>query len=274
MIADLHIHTTASDGRITPRNILKHALEAGLSYISITDHDTVNGLLDLYQGITDKNNDISIIPGIEFSTDLPENEVHILGYHIDVYHLELREQLDILTAHRHERAKQIIHKLKQLGYVIDYLRVIELAQDATSIGRPHIARALVEKGYFSTVAEVFAVLLDKNGSAYVPHYKLNPSQVITLIKKAGGIPVLAHPGLVRDDSIVLELIHNYGILGLEVYHPAHSQLQTETYLEMANRYQLFVTGGSDFHGISTRFPQKLGVFTIPATLAKKLRHKK
>jgi predicted metal-dependent phosphoesterase TrpH len=269
MTADLHIHTTASDGRLTPEDILKHAIEAGLSYISITDHDTVNGLLELYEKPGNKINTICIIPGIEFSTDLPENEVHILGYNIDIYNLELRNQLDVLVTHRHERTKQVIHKLNQLGYTIDYLRVIELAQHATSIGRPHIARALIEKGYFSTVSDVFITLLDKNGPAYVPHYKLTPLQVITLIKKAGGIPVLAHPGLIGNDTIILDLI-NIGIIGLEVYHPSHNTLQTQKYLDLANQYQLVVTGGSDFHAISTRFPERLGLFTIPASLAKKL----
>ena len=269
MTADLHIHTTASDGRLSPEDILKHAIEAGLSYISITDHDTVNGLLKLYERLENKTINICIIPGIEFSTDLPENEVHILGYKIDIYNVELRNQLNILVTHRHERTKQIIHKLNKLGYTIDYLRVIELAQNATSIGRPHIARALIEKGYFSTVSDVFTTLLDKKGLAYVPHYKLAPLQVITLIKKAGGIPVLAHPGLIGNDEIVLDLI-NIGILGLEVYHPRHNTLQTNKYLDLASQYQLIVTGGSDFHAIPTRFPEKLGLFTIPANLAEKL----
>lgn len=269
MTADLHIHTTASDGRFTPENILIHAIDAKLSYIAITDHDTVNGLLELYEEGKDKIDRICLIPGIEFSTDLPKNEVHILGYHIDIYNVELRKQLDILVTHRHERTKQIIKKLKQLGYTIDYLRVIELAQHATSIGRPHVARALVEKGYFSTVSEVFTTLLNKKGSAYVPHYKLTPLQVITLIKNAGGIPVLAHPGLVGDDTIILDLIH-HGLVGLEVYHPTHDQIQTQKYLDMAKQYQLLVTGGSDFHAVPNRFPPKLGLFTIPANLAKEI----
>jgi predicted metal-dependent phosphoesterase TrpH len=269
MTADLHIHTTASDGRLTSERILTHAIEAGLSYISITDHDTVNGLLELYEKREHKTDMICIIPGIELSTDLPENEVHILGYNIDIYNFELRNQLDILVTHRHERTKRIIHKLYQLGYTIDYLRVMELAQHATAIGRPHIARALIDKGYFSTISDVFITLLDKNGPAYVPHYKLTPLQVIALIKKAGGVPVVAHPGLIGNDGIVLDLI-NIGILGLEVYHPKHNTLQTQKYLDLASQYQLLVTGGSDFHAIPTRFPGRLGLFTIPANLAKKL----
>lgn len=271
MIADLHIHTTASDGRLSPNEILQQVIEVGLSYISITDHDTVDGLLEVYNLIDTKNTmgTISIIPGIEFSTDLPENEVHILGYHMDVYNLELQDQLNLLVAHRHERIKQMIHKVNQLGYAIDYHRVIEIAKRATSLGRPHLAKALVEKGYFSTVSEVFTTLLNNNAPAYIPHYKLTPLQVIALIKKTGGIPVLAHPGLIGNDLIVLDLI-KAGILGLEVYHPTHNELQVEKYLNMAEEYQLLVTGGSDFHGVPTRFPEKLGLFTIPASLAKKL----
>jgi predicted metal-dependent phosphoesterase TrpH len=270
MTADLHIHTTASDGRLSPSNILQQAMEVGLSYIAITDHDTVDGLLEIHETI-EKNtiDNISIINGIELSTDLPENEVHILGYQIDIYNLELRNQLNLLVAHRHERIKQMIHKLNQLGYSIDYLRVIEIAKQATSIGRPHLAKALIEKGYFSNVSDAFTTLLNRSAPAYVPHYKLTPLQVITLIKKAGGIPVLAHPGLIGNDNIVLNLI-NIGILGLEVYHPTHNELQIQKYLDMANQYRLLVTGGSDFHAVPNRFPEKLGLFTIPACLAKKL----
>jgi len=270
MTADLHIHTTASDGRLSPNSILQQAMEVGLSYIAIADHDTVDGLLEINEIIKKNTIDtISIIPGIEFSTDLPENEVHILGYQIDIYNLELRNQLNLLVAHRRERIKQMIHKLSQLGYSIDYLRVIEIAKQATSIGRPHLAKALIEKGYFSTVSDVFTALLNKNSPVYVPHYKLTPSQVITLIKKAGGIPVLAHPGLIGNDNIVLDLI-NAGILGLEAYHPTHTEIQIQRYLDLANQYNLYITGGSDFHAVPTRFPERLGLFTIPASLAKKL----
>lgn len=269
MTADLHIHTTASDGRFSPPEIIKQALEAGLSYIAITDHDTVDGLLKLRQLETSIPANLAIIPGIEFSTDLPNNEVHILGYGIDIFHQELRSQLDHLVTQRHERAKQIIGKLNQLGYEITYERILTLAGHATSIGRPHIARALVEKKYFSTVSDVFNELLYKNGPAYIPHYKLTPKQIIELIKQAGGIPVLAHPGLVGNDDLVLEMI-SLGISGLEVYHPTHDADQIQKYLDLAQQHHLAITGGSDFHGIPARFPQKLGIFTISANLARQL----
>jgi len=265
MTADLHIHTTASDGRLSPASIIDQAIQAKLSYIAITDHDTVDGLLQLSTIQQSLPGNLFVIPGIELSTDLPENEVHILGYYIDIFNAELCHQLDLLIAHRHERAQQMIVKLNQLGYAITYLHVLELAGQATSIGRPHIAKALVAKKYFSTVSDVFTTLLDKNGPAYVPHYKLTPNQVIELIKRAGGVPVLAHPGLVGNDNIILDIIES-GILGLEVYHPKHDEGQIQKYLELANKHQLAITGGSDFHAIPARFPHKLGIYTIPANL--------
>lgn len=270
MTADLHIHTTASDGRLSPESVLAEAIQAGLSHIAITDHDTVDGLLQLYEDEENIPSNIRVIPGIEFSTELPKNEIHILGYYIDIYNTQLRDQLKSLVANRHQRTKQMIIKLNQLGYAIDYLHVLQLAKQVTSIGRPHLAEALVQKGYFGTVSDAFNVLLDKSGPAYVPHYKMTPAQVIALIKAAGGIPVLAHPGLVGDDNIILDVI-NAGVLGLEVYHPTHNEIQIKTYLTLANQYQLAITGGSDFHAIPARFPQKLGMFTIPAELANKLK---
>lgn len=270
LTADLHVHTTASDGRLSPEKIIDQAMEAGLSYIAITDHDTVDGLVQLRLMQQSLPASLVVIPGIEFGTDLGDNEVHILGYYIDIFNTELRSQLDILTAHRLERAKETIVKLSQLGYFITYQRVLELAGKATSIGRPHIAKALVEKGYFSSISEVFMTLLGNNGPAYVSHYKLSPKQIIELIKKAGGVPVLAHPGLVGDDHLVLDIIR-LGILGLEVYHPKHSEEQVQKYMRMADAYQLATTGGSDFHGIPARFPHKLGIFTIPADLTYQLK---
>jgi len=270
MTADLHIHTIASDGRLSPADIINQAIQEKLSYIAITDHDTVAGLLQLNAIQDSLPTSLCIIPGIELSTDLLDNEVHILGYYIDIFNTELHNQLELLIFHRHERAKQIIAKLNQLGYSITYLRVLELAGQVTSIGRPHIAKALVEKSYFSTVSDVFTTLLDTNGPAYIPHYKLTPKQVIQLIKRAGGVPVLAHPGLVGNDRIVLDII-DAGIAGLEVYHPKHDEEQIQKYLKMAHKYQLAITGGSDFHGIPSRFPHKLGIFTIPANLVCSLR---
>lgn len=269
MIADLHIHTNASDGRLSPLEVVEQAIQSGLSSIAITDHDTIDGLLMLEQQGKLQNERLTIIPGIEFSGDLPDHEVHILGYNLDIYNKELREQLDVLIADRLQRTKKMIAKLAKLGYPIEFQRVLELAGRSTALGRPHVARALVERGYFATVTDVFNQLLYKNGPAFVDHYKLSIPDVIELIKKTGGFPVLAHPGLIGDDSIVMNIIRS-GILGLEVFHPKHQPDEVKKYMRLASRYGLLVTGGSDFHAIPTRFPERLGIFSIDNQLAQKL----
>ncbi|HWR43079.1 PHP domain-containing protein [Sporomusa sp.] len=267
MIADLHIHSTASDGRLSPLEIVRQAEDAGLSHIAITDHDTVAAHLELREaGIIDNSmSKLSIIPGIEFSTDLPWHEVHILGYFIDIDNMKLRDQLEVILNDRLRRSRTMVEKLIQLGYSIDYDSVLEFAGQAMAVGRPHVAKVLVENGYFKTVSEAFDVLLAKNGPAYVPHYKLTPEQAIRLIEQAGGIAVLAHPGLIGDDNLVLNMV-KAGMRGLEVFHPEHDQAMTSRYLDIANKYNLKITGGSDFHAIPGRYPEKLGEFTISAAL--------
>ncbi|CUH96169.1 hypothetical protein P22_2257 [Propionispora sp. 2/2-37] len=266
MSIDLHIHTTASDGRYSPEEIIVQAQKAGLTHIAITDHDTVDGLLALArQGRLQRSPCLTVIPGIEFSTDLPQHEVHILGYHIDIHQRAFQEQLAILKKDRQLRTRRIIEKLNQLGYDIDYEQVVKIAGQNAALGRAQISKALVEKGYFNTVGEVFERLLQKNGPAYVPHYKLSPDNVIQLIRQVGGKAVLAHPGLVGDDGVVLAMIHA-GIDGLEVYHPRHDARDTQKYLEMAQQHGLLITGGSDFHGIAGRFPERLGMMSIPRSL--------
>ncbi|MGI6093691.1 MAG: PHP domain-containing protein [Veillonellaceae bacterium] len=264
MPADLHIHTTASDGRLSPEEVLIKAAECGLSFIAITDHDTIDGLISLKDFCL--NHSPVVIPGIEFSIDMPDHEVHLLGYYIDPFDAQLQKQLISITNDRRQRIEKIVTKLNDLGYNITKEEVLKSTKATASIGRPYIARILVEKGYFQTVGDAFEKLLCKNGPGYVPHYKLKPQQAIKLINGAGGIAVLAHPGLIGDESIVLRMIE-YGVCGLEVYHPKHNQEQRNKYLQLAKRYKLIVTGGSDFHGIPSRYPEKLGEFTVPNALA-------
>ncbi|VBB06002.1 Hypothetical protein LUCI_1213 [Lucifera butyrica] len=266
MIADLHIHTTASDGRLSPAETINAAINAGLTCIAITDHDTVAGIKELNSSCPSYAKSLSVIPGIELNTDLPTHEVHILGYFIDIDNAELLSELESILRGRRQRALRMVEILNQLGYAVQYERVKEIAGQSVAIGRPHIAKALLEKGYFGTTQDVFTALLEKNAPAYVPHYKLNPAKAIQLIKKAGGIPVLAHPGLIGDDMVVKEMM-TAGIQGLEVYHPKHDSVTTQKYLNLALRSKLLVTGGSDFHGIPGRLPEELGTFSIPLQLA-------
>lgn len=262
MTADLHIHTTASDGKYTPEELIKQAKEAGLTYVSITDHDTVAGLRQVISNRTS----LKIIPGLELSTDLANREVHILAYSFEIDHPQLSLELEKIVEDRFLRAKKMVKKLNALGYAVNYDRILKIAGQATAIGRPHVAKALVESGYFNQVGDAFPGLLEKNGPAYVPHYKMSPEFAIRLVECAGGIPVIAHPGLIGDDTVVLHLIQE-GAKGLEVYHPKHDQFQTDKYLRMTQAHNLLVTGGSDFHGITGRFPERLGEFTVPETLA-------
>lgn len=266
MIADLHIHTTASDGRLSPEEILEQAANAGLAYIAITDHDTVDGLLRLQNLCPANSENPVILSGIEFSADFPDNEVHILGYGFNPIHPELQQQLEILTQDRLTRAERMTKKLAMLGYPVDFSRLLEIAGGATSVGRPHVAAALLEKGYFPTVGAVFENLLEKSKPGYLPHYKIPAQDIIELIKTAGGIPVLAHPGLVGDEQLVREIIR-MGVLGIEVYHPKHDPSQIKHYHALATERQLLITGGSDFHAIPGRYPERLGEFTVPGELA-------
>ena len=266
MVADLHVHTTASDGRYTPEEVWAQAVRAGLSHMAVTDHDTVDGLLTL-DGRTDGGP--VLIPGIEFSTDLPDCEVHILGYHFNPANPELNRQIGLIARDRQDRAERMVAKLAKLGYPVGYDRVLAIAGDSSAVGRPHVAAALVEQGYFPDVAAVFADVLEHGKPGYVPHYKLTPGDTVALIKSAGGLAVLAHPGLVGDDAVVRAMLR-LGMDGIEAHHPSHNKAATAKYLAMAAEYGLAVTGGSDFHGIPGRFPETLGEFTVPAALAQRL----
>lgn len=264
MVADLHIHTTASDGVYTPLEIWAQAVRAGLSHIAVTDHDTLDGFLALAGNLGGAAP--VLIPGIEFSTDLPHCEVHILGYHFDPADTELNRQIDLIARDRLDRAERMVAKLAKLGYPVSYDRVLAIAGDASAVGRPHVAAALVAAGHFPDIATVFDVILGHDKPGYVPHYKLTPARVVSLIHGAGGLAVLAHPGLVGDDTVVRAML-SLGIDGLEVYHPKHDRTATARYLALAAHHRVAVTGGSDFHGLSGRYPEKLGEFTIPAALA-------
>lgn len=257
-LVDLHLHTTASDGRLTPQEVLQCAEEQGLEYIAITDHDTVEGYLEV-AGLTGRK--VKVIAGVEFSTDLPEHEVHILGYGIDANDRKLAAYFSLLREARQKRIMKMVEKLQDLGFFLEYEDVVKTAGDAVCIGRPHVARTLVEKGYFKLSEEAFISLIGKKKPAYVPHYKLTPQEVIALIKNAGGIPVLAHPGLVGCDAIVESLIED-GIAGMEVFHPRHSEEETKRYLAMAEAKGLIISGGSDFHAIEGRYPETIGAFKI------------
>lgn len=244
---DLHIHTIASDGVLTSEEIINNAIKMGIKGIAITDHDTVNGLDKAEKYIKNLNTILKFIPGIELNTDYKDSEVHILGYFIDYKNEILLAKLAELRDVRYKRAIKMMERLKSMGLVVNLEDVEKLAK-GDIIARPHIGQALVDKGYLFSVREAFDKYLGKGKPAYVPRAKFSPQEAINLINSVGGIAVLAHPGLIKNEGIIYEVIE-MGIEGLEVYYPEHHSLQIDNYLKICQKENLLITGGSDFHGI-------------------------
>lgn len=270
MLTDLHMHTNCSDGNLEPEELVLAAVNNGLSVISITDHDVVKAYDLAQKFIMNQKLPLKIISGVEINTNSANREVHVLGYHIDTTSGKLAERLKMLQTERVLRVEKILLKLKQLGYGLDKADILSVTREVISLGRPHIAKALINKGYFANKAEVFDKLLANGAPAYVPHVKLEVGEAVNLINNAGGIAVLAHPGLIKDDMLVENLLDKYNFQGLEVYYPQHTPMQIAKYLAWANIRNLLVSGGSDFHGVSGRYPSKLGVFSISNEINKDL----
>lgn len=250
MCVDLHIHTTASDGSLTPSQVVRYANEKGLKAIAITDHDTIHGNQEaIKEGIREG---VEVIPGVEISVDYSPGTMHMLGYFIDTDDLTLNEKLTLLQGSRADRNPRIIEKLNKLGLDLTYDEVVQ-ASGGGQVGRPHMAQVLMEKGYTKSIKEAFDKYLGKGAPAYLDKFRLGAAEAITMITDAGGIPVLAHPFTLycksseELDALVKNLVHQ-GLRGLEVYYSEHDERQTSSYKLLAKRYHLAITGGSDFHG--------------------------
>lgn len=243
---DLHVHTVASDGLLTPAEVIDLAVQIGLKGIAITDHDTLKGLHPAAEYIRTNNINLDLVPGIEINTDVEIGEVHILGYFIDPGDEKLKNRLEEIKGFRRERALKMIGRLAELGLHVTVEAVEGLAR-GDLIGRPHIAMALKEKGYVGSIREAFDKYIAQGGPAYVPRYKFPPAEAIALIHQAGGIAVLAHPGLIKDEKTIAGIV-DLGIDGVEVYYPEHNENQIKDYEKLAKDHGLLITGGSDFHG--------------------------
>jgi predicted metal-dependent phosphoesterase TrpH len=265
---DLHIHSTASDGRLSPEDIVIAAAGLGLAAIAIADHDSVDAVAPAlsaaraFPGLT-------VIPAAEISTDVPRGEVHILGYFIDHTDGELRATLSRLRNSRRERAQGMISKLAKLGINIDWQRVQEIAGSG-AIGRPHIARAMLEKGYITSLKEAFTRYIGRDGPAYVEREKMTPVEVVTLVLKANGLPVLAHPPTVNDPEAVIIELKAAGLVGLEAYYNNYRADEIERMLRLADRHGLIATGGSDYHGLDATSETMIGGVEVPAVAAERL----
>ncbi|HZK43598.1 MAG TPA: PHP domain-containing protein [Syntrophomonadaceae bacterium] len=266
---DLHIHTKASDGVYSAEEIIDNAIKIGLEGIAITDHDTVDGLSVAKDYLKKLKTTLKFVPGIELNTDYKDVEVHILGYFIDYYHQPLLDKLIEIKQSRYERAAKMVERLHNIGLIISFEDVKRMAEGGV-IARPHIAQALMDKGYVFSVKEAFNKYISKGRPGYVPRYKFSPDEAISLIKESGGIAVLAHPGLIKNGNIVEEII-KMGIEGIEVYYPQHHPILIDNYLKICNENGLLVTGGSDFHGIGAGDSHgRLGSTGINQILFKKL----
>lgn len=245
---DLHLHTTCSDGLDTPEEIVEAAIQEGYTVISITDHDTVEGVI---RGIkAAEGTGLDLIAGIELSSIEDLYDIHILGYHIDYTDAEFIRRISFFKEKRKERAEEIVAYLNRLGLDIQIDTVLRIAHGAP-VGRPHIAEALVSEELVTTYDEAFTRYIGTHGPAYVPKYKVTPGEAIELILKSGGIPVLAHPGVLNRDELIFELME-YGLMGVEAIHPLHVVEKQMYYEKLAKKYGLIVTGGSDWHGKGRR----------------------
>jgi len=248
-LADLHTHTTASDGLQRPSENVRLAKAAGLAAIAITDHDTVEGIEEAI--LEGERLGITVVPGVEISTVANGIDIHVLGYYTNWQDEAWRTKLSGLLQVRDRRNDMILDKLRSLGIPVTMEEVIEEAlrqgKDSGSIGRPHIAAVLLAKGAVSTMQEAFDRYLASGGLAYMNPPRLHPFEAIEWIREAGGTSVIAHPGLYGDDALVEQLIL-HGAEGIEVFHSDHSADDEERYAVLAHKYDLIVTGGSDFHG--------------------------
>ena len=265
---DLHVHTNASDGKYPPAELVALGARNGLGLLAITDHDTIAGIAPALEAAR-AFPDLKIIPGVEISSHAPGSEVHMLGYFIDSGNSELLKQLAALGDSRQDRARAIVEKLRGLGLDISLERVQEIAGDG-SIGRPHIAQALMEKGYVSSFQEVFTRYIGQGGPAYVERIKLTPDEAVKLILRCGGLPVLAHPSTINDAEAVVSRLAATGLVGLEAYYKDYTDQQRYDMVSLAYRYKLITTGGSDFHGIDEATEVMLGDARVPRECSQNL----
>jgi len=258
MFADLHLHTNFSDGTYTPEELASFGRQHGLAAMSLTDHDTIEGCARMATAC--QTIGIEFISGSELTAELNGNELHLLGYFIDVQNPKLLTEMSRFQGVRQNRIREMVARLNRLNIPLRAEAVFALA-NCLSPGRPHVARALVQAGFCKNLDEAFDRFLKKHKSAWVPKFKMSAPDAIALIHQAGGVAVMAHPGLNRTDAIIPDLVAA-GLDGLECFHSKHSTAAAEHYLMLADKHRLLVTGGSDCHGMNKGKPL-IGSVKIP-----------
>ena len=265
---DLHIHSTASDGRFSPADIVQKAAERRLAFIAIADHDSVAGIVPALAAAK-AFPWLRVIPSIEISTDVPHGEAHVLGYFIDYTSHKLLATLARFRDSRRKRAQGMVAKLEKLGIHIEWQRVQEIAGSGT-MARPHIAQAMLEKGYITSLKEAFTKYISQGGPAYVEREKMTPVEAVALILGANGLPVLAHPFTVNNPEMVIIELKAAGMVGIEAYYGDYSADEVSRLVNLADRHNLIATGGSDYHGLDASSETMIGGVDVPTESVERL----
>lgn len=259
MRVDLHLHSRFSDGLHTPADLVRMAVEKKLSAISLTDHDCLDGVKEAVAA--GEKDGIEVLSGVELSCEFRGRDLHILGYGVDPDHADFQGMLRRFRETRHQRGLRIIEKLNALGVSIDAEEVLKKSGEG-SLGRPHIAAVLAEKGIVSNPVQAFDRYIAEGGPAYVPKYKMTPAEAIRYIRMAGGLAFMAHPGVFLQNMEELYALMEEGFDGIEIYHPKHNPETVRRLNTIADMHGLLISGGSDYHGFATR-DLPLGALDIP-----------
>ncbi len=243
IISDLHLHTYFSDGTLSPKAVVSLAKLRGLEVISITDHDTIDGVSEAIEA--GKYYGVDVVSGVELSCEWQGLEVHILGYGIDIRNSELLSVLETRKTYRRKRLLEMLERLKDFGINISEEEVLSMAKG--SAGRPHLAMVMLKKGIISSLREAYEKFIGKEAACYIPPKRMNVAEAVDLIRKASGVAVIAHPVFIPR-QLLIDIIQKVPIWGLEVYYPEHSQRLVFEFMSICNEWGLIPTGGSDFHG--------------------------
>ena len=265
---DLHMHTTASDGRFSPAEIVRKSAAVGLTVIAISDHDTVDGIIPAIEA-AEAFPQLEVIPCVEISTDVPDGEVHVLGYFIDYTDSELQAKLERMRNSRRQRAERMVAKLRNFGLEVEWDRVQEIS-GGSALGRPHIARAMLEKGYIASIREAFDRYISRDGPAYVEREKMTPVEAVELILQSNGLPVLAHPLTTPNPEKMVIEMKRAGLVGIEAYYGAYTTEEVNRLVRIAKRHSLIATGGSDYHGLDDTAETMLGGVHVPVESVERL----
>jgi predicted metal-dependent phosphoesterase TrpH len=259
--ADLHTHSNCSDGVLSPTALVELAVSRGVQIMALTDHDSTEGLPEALKAAA-QHPGFTLIPGVEISTDIPGSEVHVLGYFLDPNDGHLQEELLRLRSLRRDRGHRMVEKLRDLGIDISWERVQAIANGG-AVGRPHVAQALLEKGYIGSTQEAFERYIGRNGPAYVERAKMTPAEAVAFLRERRALPVLAHPRELENLEDLLPALQKVGLAGIEVYYQDYDEATVEGLLTIARRHSLLVTGGSDYHGLGGEHERLPGDIPLP-----------